>query len=131
MARVDAGHRRRREQVPGQALALQPPRAHQLHRRAAAAPHPAGSLRRFASPSSVPARNEAGNIEQIFARTPEMGGGTELIFVEGHSRTTRIEAIEARDRSAPRAPDAIVSGRTGKGKGDAVRWVRARRPATS
>jgi len=30
----------------------------------------------------VAARNEAGNIESIFARTPELGAGTELVFVE-------------------------------------------------
>ena len=34
----------------------------------------------------VPARNEAGNIEAAVLRTPDMGGGTELIFVEGHSK---------------------------------------------
>lgn len=31
----------------------------------------------------VAARNEAGNIANIFDRVPQMGGGTELIFVEG------------------------------------------------
>ncbi|MDB6166994.1 MAG: arnC 3 [Lacunisphaera sp.] len=34
----------------------------------------------------IPARNEAGNIEAAVLRTPLMGAGTELIFVEGHSR---------------------------------------------
>ncbi len=34
----------------------------------------------------VPARNEADNIPQIFKCTSEIGGSTELIFVEGHSR---------------------------------------------
>ena len=33
----------------------------------------------------VPARNEAGNISAAVARTPVMGTGTELVFVEGHS----------------------------------------------
>src|SRR5262249_758201 len=33
----------------------------------------------------IPARNEAGNIEAAVRRTPEMGLGTEIIFVEGHS----------------------------------------------
>jgi hypothetical protein len=33
----------------------------------------------------VPARNEAGNVAEIFRRVPEMGAGTELLFVEGHS----------------------------------------------
>ncbi len=42
----------------------------------------------------VPARNEAGNIEQIFARTPEMGAGTELVFIEGHSTDHTYEAIQ-------------------------------------
>src|SRR5205085_5382168 len=42
----------------------------------------------------VAARNEAGNIENIFARVPEMGGGTELIFVEGHSSATTDAATE-------------------------------------
>ena len=34
----------------------------------------------------IPARNEAGNIEAAVTRTAELGAGTELIFVEGHSR---------------------------------------------
>ena len=33
----------------------------------------------------IPARNEAGNIEEAVRRTPEMGQGTEIIFIEGHS----------------------------------------------
>ena len=31
----------------------------------------------------VPARNEAGNLPEIFKRVPEMGRGTELVLVEG------------------------------------------------
>src|SRR5262249_48958849 len=42
----------------------------------------------------VPARNEEGNIAAIFDRVPEMGGGTELIFVEGNSRDGTWTAIE-------------------------------------
>ena len=42
----------------------------------------------------IPARNEAGNIEEIIRRTPEMGGGTELVFVEGNSKDNTYEAIE-------------------------------------
>jgi hypothetical protein len=34
----------------------------------------------------IPARNEAGNIPAAVARTPELGAGTEIIFVEGHSK---------------------------------------------
>lgn len=68
----------------------------------------------------VPARNESGNIAAIFERTPEMGRGTELLFVEGHSTDDTFAAIE---REIARHPDrrAHVLRQTGKGKGDAVR----------
>ncbi len=68
----------------------------------------------------VPARNEAGNIPQIVRRTPDMGAGTELIFVEGGSSDDTWQAIQ-------HAVAADTTGRmkcmqqTGKGKGDAVR----------
>jgi SAM-dependent methyltransferase len=68
----------------------------------------------------VPARNESGNIAAIFERTPEMGRGTELVFVEGHSTDDTLETIE---REISRHPDrcARLLRQTGKGKGDAVR----------
>lgn len=68
----------------------------------------------------VPARNEAGNISSILDRVPEMGGGTELIFVEGNSTDDTYAAIE---REIARRPgcDAQLFRQTGKGKGDAVR----------
>ena len=67
----------------------------------------------------VPARDEAGNIDQIFQRTPEMGGGTELIFVEGHSQDDTYEAIE---QTSARYPERRwqLWRQTGMGKGDAV-----------
>lgn len=68
----------------------------------------------------VPARNEAGNISQILDRVPEMGGGTELIFVEGNSTDDTYAVIE---RELARRPGrgARLFRQTGKGKGDAVR----------
>ena len=42
----------------------------------------------------VPARNEEGNISEIMQRVPEMGSGTELVFVEGHSADDTYGAIE-------------------------------------
>jgi hypothetical protein len=42
----------------------------------------------------VPARNEEGNVEAIFDRVPEMGAGTDLVFVEGHSKDDTYAAIE-------------------------------------
>jgi len=68
----------------------------------------------------IPARNEAGNIPEIFARTPEMGRGTELIFVEGHSKDRTFEAIEAAIASHPERPSKLLR-QAGAGKGDAVR----------
>lgn len=68
----------------------------------------------------VPARNEAGNIEEIFRRTPEMGGGTELIFVEGNSTDNTFEAIEKAMTAHP-GRRCLLFRQTGKGKGDAVR----------
>jgi len=68
----------------------------------------------------VPARNEAGNIARIFDRVPEMGAGTELIFVEGHSQDQTYEAIE-REMEKRRRPRTLLLRQTGKGKGDAVR----------
>jgi ubiquinone/menaquinone biosynthesis C-methylase UbiE len=68
----------------------------------------------------VPARNEEGNIAEIFDRVPAMGAGTELIFVEGNSTDNTYAAIE---REIARRPGARVRlfKQTGKGKGDAVR----------
>ncbi len=68
----------------------------------------------------VPARNEAGNIAAILDRVPEMGGGTELIFVEGNSTDDTYAAIE---RELAKCPERGVKlfRQTGKGKGDAVR----------
>src|SRR5208283_1231366 len=68
----------------------------------------------------IPARNEAGNIEAAVRRTPEMGAGTELIFVEGHSRDNTWAEIERVAREHPgRRIKALRQ--EGQGKGDAVR----------
>jgi hypothetical protein len=68
----------------------------------------------------VPARNEAGNMEQMIDRIPEMGGGTEIIFVEGHSTDDTWASIE---RAIARHPNRACKllKQSGKGKGDAVR----------
>jgi SAM-dependent methyltransferase len=72
----------------------------------------------------VAARNEAGNIAEILRRTPEMGGGTELIFVEGHSSDNTYETIE--QKLAQTGHPGKLYRQTGKGKGDAVRLGFAR-----
>ncbi|MGB6565505.1 MAG: bifunctional class I SAM-dependent methyltransferase/glycosyltransferase family 2 protein [Candidatus Binataceae bacterium] len=68
----------------------------------------------------VPARNEAGNIERILRRVPEMGAGTEIVFVEGHSHDDTYAAIEEAIARHPERRMRLLRQR-GKGKGDAVR----------
>ena len=68
----------------------------------------------------VPARNEAGNIERIVNEVPEMGAGTELVFVEGHSTDDTLATIQAAMRARP-GRRIRLHRQTGTGKGDAVR----------
>ncbi len=86
---------------------------------------PAPTRLRVAVPDAVvsvvvPARNEAGNIEEIFQRVPEMGARTELIFVEGTSTDDTYRTIESAIENHPER-DARLLTQPGKGKGDAVR----------
>lgn len=82
-------------------------------RRTDSAPSPSVSV-------IIPARNEAGNIEAAVRRTPEMGAGTELIFVEGHSRDNTWAEIQRVAAAHPERRIKLMQ-QTGKGKGDAVR----------
>ncbi len=68
----------------------------------------------------IPARNEAGNIEAAVRRTPVMGAGTELIFVEGHSRDETWAEIQRVAAAYPHLKIKTMR-QTGRGKGDAVR----------
>jgi hypothetical protein len=68
----------------------------------------------------IPARNEAGNIEAAVLRTPNMGAGTEIVFVEGHSKDNTWEEIERVARSFPGRRIKTLR-QPGTGKGDAVR----------
>lgn len=68
----------------------------------------------------VPARNEAGNIKSIFERVPRMGCGTEIIFVEGHSKDDTYETIR-REIEAHPSIASMLFRQTGMGKADAVR----------
>jgi len=67
-----------------------------------------------------PCRNEAGNIEHIASRVPQMGAGTELIFIEGGSQDDTYDRCLAARTEHPEM-DIKVARQTGKGKGDAVR----------
>ncbi|MBI5578841.1 MAG: glycosyltransferase [Deltaproteobacteria bacterium] len=68
----------------------------------------------------VPARNEAGNIREIFERTPTMGRETELVFVEGHSTDDTYAAIQVEMTSHPDRKSRLFR-QGGIGKADAVR----------
>jgi glycosyltransferase involved in cell wall biosynthesis len=68
----------------------------------------------------IAARNEAGNINAIFERTPQMGRATELLFVEGHSRDDTYAAIEQEIASHPATPSRLLR-QSGIGKADAIR----------
>jgi len=67
----------------------------------------------------VPCRNERGNVDDIFDRTPQIGAGTELIFVDGNSSDGTVDAIERRLPGRPNT--SLIHQGDGKGKGDAVR----------
>ena len=69
----------------------------------------------------IPARNEAGNIEEIFERIPDLGNDSELVFVEGHSSDGTYDTIKKMIERTPGRKCKLFS-QTGKGKGDAVRF---------
>ncbi len=68
----------------------------------------------------VPARNEAENIHHILHRMPEMGEGTEIVFVEGHSRDNTYAVIERCMAEHPERKVKLLR-QPGVGKADAVR----------
>ena len=69
----------------------------------------------------VPARNEAGNIEDVVRRTPQIGPDDELIFVEGNSTDNTWEKIQQVAASYKDTRNIVICQQQGKGKGDAVR----------
>ena len=85
-----------------------------------ARPRPQAITDRLGVSVIVPCRNEAGTIAEIIERVPEMGAGTEIVFVEGHSTDDTLAEIE---RQIVLHPDRRVSMlvQPGKGKADAVR----------
>lgn len=76
--------------------------------------------RQFRCSVVIPARNEAGNIEAAVQRVPEMGLGTEILFIEGHSHDNTWEEIQ---RVAAQYPQRTIKTlkQTSRGKGGAVR----------
>lgn len=69
----------------------------------------------------IPARNEAGNIENAILRMPKMGTHTEVIFVEGNSTDNTWEVIQQVKQKYCHTHDIKAFRQPGKGKADAVR----------
>ncbi len=69
----------------------------------------------------IPARNESGNIEAAVLRTPEMGKGTEIIFIEGNSTDDTWQKIQEIHEKYKHERNIKIGRQDGKGKGDAVR----------
>ncbi len=70
----------------------------------------------------IPTKNEQGNIEAIFQRTPQMGRWTELVFIDGRSTDGTIEEINRCIEACAAAWKRVVLRRqAGRGKGQAVR----------
>ncbi|MGH9575166.1 MAG: glycosyltransferase [Candidatus Acidiferrales bacterium] len=68
----------------------------------------------------IPAQNDAANVHRIFEETPEMGFGTELIFVDRHSTDHTYEAIEHEIARWPNRRVKLLR-QTGEGTADALR----------
>ena len=68
----------------------------------------------------IPARNEAGNIEAAVQRTPDMGLGTEIILIEGHSSDNTWDEIRHVAAKHTDRPIKVLKQQS-VGKGGAVR----------
>jgi len=69
----------------------------------------------------VPARNEAGNIDDILTRCPVMGPEDEIIFVEGNSTDDTWSRIQRAVSGYKGTHRLVAAQQKGQGKGDAVR----------
>jgi ubiquinone/menaquinone biosynthesis C-methylase UbiE len=76
---------------------------------------------KYSSTIVIPARNEAGNIENALLRMPSFGKHQEIIFVEGNSTDNTWEVIQEIAVKYKDRFDIKICQQPGKGKGDAVR----------
>ena len=76
---------------------------------------------KYSSTIVIPARNEAGNIENAILRMPKFGKHQEIIFVEGNSTDNTWEVIQEIAEKYKDTHDIKICQQPGKGKGDAVR----------
>ncbi len=69
----------------------------------------------------IPARNEAGTIEEAVQRIPDVGAFTEIIFIEGHSTDHTLKEIERVAHQYGNLRKISWAVQEGRGKADAVR----------
>lgn len=69
----------------------------------------------------VPCRDEAGNMERLFAELPKLGRSTELVFVDGNSSDGTVEKINELAKAHPELPVKVLLQGGAFGKADAVR----------
>lgn len=69
----------------------------------------------------IPAKNEAGTIEEAIVKMPKLGKQTEIIFVEGHSNDDTLAEIKKVARDYSHEWDIHCLVQPGEGKADAVR----------
>ncbi len=85
-------------------------------------PDPAADVSQaYSTTVVIPARNEAGNIENAILRLPRFGKNVEIIFVEGNSTDNTWEIILEVQKKYAHTHDIKAIRQDGKGKGDAVR----------
>jgi glycosyltransferase involved in cell wall biosynthesis len=69
----------------------------------------------------IPARNEAGTLEDLIRRIPVMGPDDELVFVEGHSQDNTWQVLQDMEKRYLPSMHITIARQNGTGKGDAVR----------
>lgn len=77
--------------------------------------------RKYSVSVIIPARNEAGNIEQAVERIPQLGKNCELIFIEGGSTDQTWERIQEVQQKYSATHHIRIAQQDGKGKNDAVK----------
>jgi ubiquinone/menaquinone biosynthesis C-methylase UbiE len=68
----------------------------------------------------IPARNEAGNIEDAIIKMPRFGKDTEIIFVEGHSKDNTLDEIKRIAEKYSKDWNIKYFVQSGEGKANAV-----------
>ncbi|MBK8847947.1 MAG: glycosyltransferase [Bacteroidetes bacterium] len=69
----------------------------------------------------IPARNEAGNIENAITRMPKFSKHQEIIFIEGNSTDNTWQVIQEIKKKYEGQYDIKIGQQPGKGKNDAVK----------